>query len=213
MYVGGSGLAGDRLLAFASGGAAVGKPLVSGAERTTMLRCRARFLSDGKHPSVEVTTPNQGTFRVDDPALIKALQRDLKRPQPMWLEQTEEPRMDCRPIALLSLQTVQRLTATSGYPLAADRFRVNILIDLGSAAGFREDEFAGRTMRIGDTVVLQIKERIPRCRVVTVDPSSGSRDPAVMSYLARHHEGRVGIYAAAAVPGILQVGDPIFVDG
>ena len=138
MYVGGSGLAGDRLLAFASGGAAVGKPLVSGAERTTMLRCRARFLSDGKHPSVEVTTPNQGTFRVDDPALIKALQRDLKRPQPMWLEQTEEPRMDCRPIALLSLQTVQRLTATSGYPLAADRFRVNILIDLGSAAGFRE---------------------------------------------------------------------------
>ncbi len=165
VYVGGSGLAGDRLLAFASGGAAVGKPLVSGAERTAMLRCRARFLSDGKHPSVEVTTPNQGTFRVDDPALIKALQRELQRPQPMWLEQTEEPRMDCRPIALLSLQTVQRLTATSGYPLAAGRFRVNILIDLGSAAGFREDEFAGRTMRIGDTVVLQVKERIPRCRL------------------------------------------------
>ncbi len=33
-----------------------------------------------------------------------------------------------------------------------------------------------------------------------------------MSYLARHLEGRVGIFAAAAVPGTLQVGDPIFVD-
>ncbi len=212
-WIGRPGLQGDRMLAFESDAAAVGKPLVSGAERTAMLRCTARHVepfSGTADPSkVEVRTWNDTVYRADDPALIAALQAGLPDAKPMSLRVCEQPAMDCRPVALLSLGTLRQLGEEWGSPVLADRFRANFLLDLTEASGFAEDAFVGRTLQIGEHARLAITERDPRCRVVTLNPATGERDPRLMTHLARRHEGRVGIYAVVVTAGPVAVGDRV----
>jgi uncharacterized protein YcbX len=228
-YAGPFGLHGDRLLAFESAGAALGKPMVTGAERTAMLRCQARFLPSAQsrtdadddeaiaafdsgadsHSDVEVETWSGARYVAGDPALIAALQAGLPNSQAMRLKRSERPMMDCRPIALISLQTLRRLSEEMGFPVDARRFRANILLDLDSGDGFGEDAFVGRTLRVGDQTEITIKERDPRCRIITIDPATGKRTPTLMTHLARQHDGKAGVYGVATTPGPIAAGDLI----
>ena len=204
-----NGIAGDRRLAFESDGAPRGKPKLTGAERAAMLRCHARFTGDAAD-AVEVTTGKGERFCATDPALIAALQSGLETKHRMWLKQSEQPMTDCRPIALLSIQTLDQLGRELGMAVAAERFRANILLDLSATSGFGEDHFVGGTLQIGSTVQLAVKERDPRCRIITLDPVSGAMLPALMTRLARHHDGRAGIYAVTVQPGRIAEGDPVW---
>lgn len=212
-YIGPLGLRGDRMLAFESAGAAVGKPLVTGAERTAMLRCSARLTREPKTvtdpATVEVTWPGGEHYRADNPAVIAALQAGQPDAKPMWLRQCERPAMDCRPVGLLSLGTLRQLSREYGTPVQADRFRANLLLDLLEPGGFGEDAFVGRTVQIGNHARLTVTERDPRCRVVTLDPETGERDPRFMTFLSREHDGKVGVYATVNTPGSVTIGDPV----
>ncbi len=212
LFAGVNGIAGDRLLAFESAGAPKGKPLLRGAERAAQLCCRARLLpqSSSGGIGVEVTMPDGRCFRADDPRLIGALQCGVAPPA-MWLRTSDRPHAECRPISLMSRQTLQQLSGEAGFPVDSDRFRANLLLDLpGLAAGFPEDAFAGCRLRIGNQTTLLIKERTPRCRVITIDPVTGEAAPTLMKLMADRHQGRAGIYAAAVIPGCIRRGDPVF---
>ena len=219
------GIAGDRLLALESAGAPVGKPLLSGAERTAILLCHARLrgeagpehftAGDSLSPFVEILLPAmaaQATYPAVDPALIPALQQYLGANYSLWLKSSTQPMTDCRPLALLSIQTVRQLSGELGFPVDARRFRANVLMDLHEAGsqGFPEDRLVGRRIQLGSAATLTVKERDPRCRIITLDPTTGEAMPALMRHVAREHEGKVGIYAATAIPGPLATGDPIY---
>jgi uncharacterized protein YcbX len=90
------------------------------------------------------------------------------------------------------------------------RFRANIYLELKAAGGFAEDQFVGRTLRIGDRVVLAILERDPRCKIITLDPDTAEPNPEVMKRVARAHDGKAGIYAAVLVEGTVRSGDDVF---
>lgn len=228
LCAGPGGIEGDRLLAFESAGAALGKPLLTGAERNAMLRCRARYA--GFIPAtedeqtaffqqprlgalVEVRTPDGTTRQADNPELIVALQAGLAASMDMFLRQSDRPLTDCRPIGLMSTGTLRQLTEEMGFEVRADRFRANLMLELlpglQGGARFAEDAFVGKQLRFGEHTTLLIKERDPRCRIITIDPETGVANPALMRQLARQHEGRAGIYAATVVPGPISVGDPI----
>ncbi len=215
VYAARRGLRGDRRLAFSSASAPVGKPMLAGEERTVMLRCAARFVvppatDDPVDPkTVEVSLPDGTLWRADDAALIPGLQSGLARQNPMWLTQDNAPFMDCRPIALMSLATLEQLSREMGSTLAPRRFRENILLDLEAAGGFSEDAFVGHTLRIGDHVEIAITERDPRCRVITVDPETGETMPELMKLVARDHQSRAGVYGIATVPGFISAGDAV----
>ncbi len=208
------GLRGDRRLAFTSAGAPVGKPMLSGEERHRMLLCSARFLTppEGDAPpapeTVEITTPAGIAGRADDPELIPALQSGLAKQNHMWLTEDNDPFMECRPVALMSNATLTQLEAELGSPLAARRFRENIFLDLPDLPGFAEDAFVGRTLRIGGAEIT-VKERDPRCRIITVDPATGALLPELMRLVAARHESRAGIYGVATKPGFISEGDPV----
>ena len=97
------------------------------------------------------------------------------------------------------LQTVGRAGAQLG-------------LALGSHHPFVEDRFIGQTLRFGDVhgPQLRILERIPRCRIVSLDPETTVADPTLLRHLAQHHEGRIGIYARVEKPGILRAGDSVW---
>jgi hypothetical protein len=88
-------------------------------------------------------------------------------------------------------------------------FRANIYVDLGSAAGFAEDAFVGRTLRIGSKAVISILERDPRCKMITLDPDTAEPNPKVLRKVARDHDGTAGVYGAVLVEGMVRQDDEI----
>ena len=85
----------------------------------------------------------------------------------------------------------------------------NIFMDLASTPGFAEDEFVGRTLRIGSKVVISVLERDPRCAMITIDPDTAERNTAILGRVTKAHDGKAGVYGAVLVEGVVRVGDAI----
>ncbi len=200
------GLVGDRHFAFTSTAAPQGKPLLSSAERTSMLRYTARLA-----PTPEVHTPSGQRFALPSPSLDRELQAHLAAPgaQLTLLPSPTRPLTDVRPVALVSTATLAGLEQELGYPVDPQRFRSNLIITLTDPAPFAEDNLAGAVLHLGtcNGPRLRLLERIPRCRVVSLDPATLEPNPALLRHLARLHAGRLGIYAAIERPGGFCEGD------
>ncbi len=116
---------------------------------------------------------------------------------------------DCRPVSLFSLQTARRLGEELGIDIDKRRFRANIFVDLPSTAGFAEDGYVGRTLRIGSKTVVSILERDPRCAMISLHPDTAERNPAILGKVTKAHDGKAGVYGAVLVEGVVRVGDDI----
>jgi hypothetical protein len=123
--------------------------------------------------------------------------------------QSQVAMTDCRPMSIFSLQSARQLADETGTEMDKRRFRANVYVDLTSAQGFAENEFVGRSLRIGAKVVVRILERDPRCVVITLDPDTGERTPALLKKVAQAHDGMAGVYGAVMVEGVLHKGDPV----
>jgi uncharacterized protein YcbX len=125
------------------------------------------------------------------------------------LLRSERAMTDCRPVSLFAIQTAHRLGEELGVNLDKRRFRANIFMDLPSTAGFAEDEFVGRMLRIGSKVMVAILERDPRCAMITIDPDTAARNTAILGNVTKAHDGKAGVYGAVLVEGVVRVGDDI----
>lgn len=208
------GIEGDRRFALTSTAAPAGKPLVAGRERTATLRYAARL-----QPAPAVTTPEGLTLSLPSPALLANLQDAVAGPgAQLRLEDStlpsssaRTPFFDVRPVSLISQATLDALIEERGQPVHPLRFRSNLVLALVDTQPFAEDNLIGQILQFGDTngPQLRILERIPRCRIVSLDPETTAADPTLLRHLAQHHEGRLGVYAKVEKPGTLRVGDLI----
>ena len=82
-------------------------------------------------------------------------------------------------------------------------------VDLTSAQGFAENDFVGRSLRISPKAVVTILERDPRCMMITLDPDTGEKTPAILKKVAQAHDGMAGVYGAVIVEGMLHKGDSV----
>ena len=232
-FIGFAGVYGDRLFAFRSSERPKGFPYLTGREQMKMLLYRPRFrhpdkaamppnlieaedIAPGLNPvfadpadlAVEVETPSGKVLSIDDPALARML-NERRKENPLTLLRSERAMTDCRPVSLFSIQTARRLGEELGIDLDKRRFRANILMDLASAAGFAEDEFVGRTLRIGAKTVVSVLERDPRCAMITIDPDTAERNPDILGKVTKAHDGKAGVYGAVLIEGLVRVGDDI----
>jgi uncharacterized protein YcbX len=95
--------------------------------------------------------------------------------------------------------------------LAVERFRPNLLIEAADRAPFSEDLWVGAVLRIGG-LRLRVDKRDSRCLVVTLDPLTTERNPAILRAIARERQGCLGVYGSTVEPGRIAVGDPVVVD-
>jgi uncharacterized protein YcbX len=234
IFAGFAGVYGDRLFAFRSSVSPEGFPHLTARDQRHMLRYRPRFRQPEKAvaPSnlvaaekmppgatpvyappddlmLDVETPTGNVLAIDDPALIDLLRHGLDDNHHITLQRSERALTDCRPLSLLAIQSVRQLTDETGLPVDKRRFRANIYLDLTSAEGFAEDGFVGRSLRIGPKVKAAILERDPRCMLITLDPDTGEKEPAVLKKVAQAHGGTTGLYAAVLVEGMVRKGDPV----
>jgi uncharacterized protein YcbX len=232
-YAGYSGIYGDRIYAIHDAAAPAGFPWLTAREQEHMLLFHPIFRhperaaqppnqaeaeSSGATPlyaastdlMVDVRTPDGKTLTIDDPALLELLRDGLRERHQLRLLSSERSLTDCSPVSLLSIQTTQTLADELSIPIDKRRFRANVYLDL-NASGFAEDQFVGRTLRIGAKVTLSVLKRDSRCKIITLDPETAEANPEVMKQVARAHERKVGIYAAVLVEGTIRPGDEVHV--
>jgi len=232
-FVGFSGVYGDRLYAYEQVGGSEGFPWLTARNQSAMLRCTPRFrnpsraaapsnlaaaqgLGPGITPvygsdddlALDVEGPDGDTYELSDPAL-NALLLEGSGASAIRLTRSVRALTDCRPVSLISVQTVEQLSAEHGADLDHRRFRPNFYADLDGLSGYAEADWIGRRVAIGGKVVLFVLEGDPRCKFITLDPETGESTPSILRPVAQNHNNMAGIYAAVLVEGLVRTGDPI----
>src|SRR5438132_716067 len=231
-FAGFSGIYGDRLFAFRSSASPKGFPYLTAREQNRLLQYRPHFRypdksarpinlteaeSMGANPvwadpselMVDVETPAGKTLAIDDPTLIDMLRTDIDQKHQLALMRSQRAMTDCRPVSIFSLQSARQLGEETSTPIDKRRFRANVYVDLTSAQGFAENGFVGKSLRIGPKVVVTVLERDARCMMITLDPDTGEKTPAILKKVAQAHDGMAGVYGAVMIEGMLHKGDSI----
>lgn len=232
MFIGYPGVYGDRLFAFKTSAGPAGFPYFTGREQRHMIRYRARFRhpekaarpinllaaeSNGAAPlsadreelMIDVETPDGSVFAIDDPALPDKLRAGLDAKHELTLLRSERALVDCGPLSLFSVQTVRKLEVETGVAVDKRCFRANVYLDLASCDAFAEDEFVGRQLRLGSKAIVSIVKRDGRCMMITLDPDTAEKKPAILKNVAQAHDGKAGVYGAIVAEGIVRKGDPV----
>ena len=188
-------------------------------------------------PAVRVSLPDGTSARSDEAALPKLLSAALGRDvsiagagEPGSAPATAEGYepdddaviefdlpsgtfVDCAPVHLVTTATLDRLRSL--YPAGrfeARRFRPNIIVATGpSVAGFAENDWVGRTVAIGDSVLLRVFVPTGRCVMTTLPQFDLPKDAGILRTAAQHNNAAVGVYAEVVRGGKIRCGDPLTV--
>jgi len=232
IFAGYAGVYGDRLFAFVSEGNAKGFPYFTGRDQRQMIRYRPRFRdpaaalvpmnrreaeengawslpATAARLQLEVETPEGELLAIDDLALIESLRARIEHPHEIRLLQSDRAMTDCAPLSIFSLQSVRQLEKESESPVDKRQFRANVYLDLPDLDPFGEDKFVGLSLRLGSDVVATVIKRDGRCMMITLNPETAEKSPAVLKTVAQNHEGKAGLYAAVIAEGIIRKGDPV----
>ena len=232
IFAGYPGVYGDRVFAFTSSLSPKGFPFFTGRDQRQMIRYRARFRnpekaarpinlaeaeSSGANPisanaselMIQVETPDGKTMAIDDPALIDNLRTNIDGKHELKLLRSDKAMTDCRPLSIFALQSAKKLGEETGTNVDKRRFRANVYVDLTNADAFAENQFVGRSLRIGPKVVVSVLERDPRCMMITLDPDTAEKSPAILKAVAQAHAGMAGVYAAVLKEGMIRKGDSV----
>ncbi len=235
-FMGFSGFYGDRCYAVRDSAARKGFPYLNGNVQPAMLRCQPQFRHFEKSlkppnlteasslaPGVTPTNPDANDFdldvinasgkvlSIDDLRLLEMLGENLRGVHNLSIVRSDRALTDCRPISLISRQTIRQIEAELEIPIDKRRFRANVYFNLNSDEGFGEDKLINRRLRIGQKAEIMVLERDPRCKAISLDPETGEHNPQVLKKVAQMREANAGIYCAVLVEGMLTAGDSISV--
>ena len=232
LFAGYAGIYGDRLFAFQSSAAREGLPFLTGRDQRRMILYRPRF----RHPEkaarpinldeagklsplvnpvsasatdlmIDIETPDGKTFAIDDPRLIDHLRANMDEKHELTLHRSDKAITDCCPVSIFAVQTAKKLSDETGMAIDKRRFRANIYLDFGSGNGFAEDDFVGKSLRIGPKVILRVVARDTRCMMITLDPDTAEKSPRILKAVAQAHDGMAGVYGAVLIEGMIRNGD------
>jgi uncharacterized protein YcbX len=188
-------------------------------------------------PPVRIRFGGSSQRASDDPDVDAWLSEHLGQPAALWrdadadgaalaggeaeasgraveVEEAAEPRgaparsYDRSPLLLLTTAALKRAGAL--YPegrFTPARFRPNIVLDTGTARGFIESGWIGRSLALGSELRLELSELCERCVMTTLPQGELQREPRILATLNAHNSGHMGVYARVARPGTLRRGD------
>ena len=203
------GLAGDRRWAFVQPDMPrSGFPWLTIRERPDMAHYVPSF-DEPERPDdsrVTVRTPAGRALEVIDQELADELgagARVIKQGRGVF---------DTMPLSLITTRTLADLGARVGSELVPLRFRPNLLVEPASDDPYPEDAWVGSVLRIGG-LAMRVDQRDPRCVMITIDPETTARTPAILRAVAAEREGCLGVYGSVVAPGRVALGDPVTLEG
>jgi MOSC domain-containing protein len=202
-----TGIAGDRQYAFCKSGDTTVFPWLTARDFSDLVLFTARYAEPAKTwtSPVRVTAPDGAEFDIRSPELLRRIAAGTGSEG--FLLQVARGTFDSGQVSVIGTKTLSDVSAAMGRPLDMARFRQNIVID-----GPRETEWFGRTLRFGDAEDgpgLHVNEPIERCVMVTIDPHTAKRDPAVMRAVAQNFDNKIGAYGVVSRIGTIKVGDRV----
>jgi len=107
-------------------------------------------------------------------------------------------------ISVINLATLADISAVTGVEIDPRRFRANLYLD--GLPAWAELSWPGTCLRIGE-VDLEVDRLIERCRAITVNPDTATRDLRLPALLQSHYGHlNCGVYARVRRPGAVRVG-------
>ena len=131
--------------------------------------------------------------------------------QPLRLaRESTVPHHDDAPLHLVTTAALRRLEELTGLAPDPARFRANLLLDI-DGSGFVEDDWLGRSMRIGSEVVVRLGVGMPRCVMVDMaQPHEGLPDDGrLLKAVAAAHDLDFGLMVSVEQPGTIRLGDSV----
>lgn len=159
---------------------------------------------DGDVPVV--TLPDGRNLRGDDEAVHGALSEYVGRPVTLGREDGVS-HFDEGPIHLVTTSTLRRLAREHGGRVEPRRLRPNLVLATDDA-GFVEEEWTGRRIRLGDELVLAIREPMPRCVMLDLPQRGLPAENGLLQTVAAVNDVNAGVVADVLTPGHVAVGDP-----
>jgi hypothetical protein len=206
------GIEGDRQFAFYRVEDGTRFPWQTARELPDLVRHAARFREPllARTSPVEIEAPDGSLWDLRDPDFL-ARMSDAAGCE-LGLMQLGRGTYDAMPISIVTTTTHATLDRICGAAIDARRFRSNILIE----ADVPETSWLGCRVTFGDradSAELLVAEGIERCAMITIDPDTAVRDPALMRVVVQEFDNRFGAYCAPARPGTIQPGDLVYVAG
>jgi len=126
---------------------------------------------------------------------------------------------DFAPLHLMSTSTLTRIAELSPRgAVELHRYRPNLVIQT-AAAGFTENDWVGRELRVGSDLAVRVLARTPRCAIPTLEHGGLPRDVDALRVPAAHNrispfdglgpQPCAGVYAQVLRPGRIRVGDVV----
>lgn len=110
------------------------------------------------------------------------------------------------PLTAVFSESIADLSRRAGAPLAAARFRANIVLDGGAA--WDEMKCIGGELSLGAEVKLSAAEAVTRCAATRVNPQTAERDMHVPEQLLKFYgHNEMGIKFGVVAGGAIAPGD------
>lgn len=118
---------------------------------------------------------------------------------------------DVGAIHLLTTASIERLREL--YPqgrFEVRRFRPNVVVQTPEGErGFVENGWPGKTLAIGDEVLIRVMSPTIRCVMTTLPQGDLPADPGILRTAAQHNQANLGIYALVVRGGTVRLGDEV----
>lgn len=207
-FIGPLGLVGDRQCAVVD--AATGEPLVAVRE-PALLRYRARCDDPVTGSGVQVDSPSGAVIPWGDMRLADEVRRGLGRQddEAVAIIRTAQGAHAAQPVALLTEETIRRVSEWAGDDVDRRRLRPNLVVDCGDDVAFPEDDWRGLRLRIGSAAEIEVVAATRRSGVLSRDPDTAERDTRAHAAVARERRNHVGACCRVVRAGWVAVGDPV----
>jgi len=206
--VGPTGVAGDRWYALrdAEGRLGSGKRTTRFGRIDGLLEFQARY--DG--PLLEIVLPDGSVVRGDSPGIDAALSQLLGQAVAL-VHEDNGGHVDDAPVHLLSTASLAWLSvALPASRIDERRFRPNLVIDTGGDTPVEQD-WIGRTLRIGEELAVSVTGPTERCGMVALAQDDLPRDPAVLRAITQQADLCFGVYARVTAAGRVRGNDPVVI--
>lgn len=143
-----------------------------------------------------------------DSEAAAALVQEIAGPGWSLRREQDVPHFDAGAVHLVTSTTLATLSAAAREPVAVERLRPNLLIEMEDGGGFPEDGWLGHTLEFG-SARLRVSDRVIRCVMVNhARPALPARRD-VLKLIGSLNDVCAGVYAEVLEPGEVRVGDAV----
>src|SRR2546423_9288894 len=192
------GIVGDRLFAVRDGQGKFG----SGKNTRRFVKIdglfKFRAVYDDSVPVI--TFPDGRSVRGEDPSIDSELTESLNQPVTLAKEQVIS-HFDDSSVHLVTTASLNWLRARlPGSVVDESRFRPNVVIET-EGSGLVEQNWLGKRLRIGQSVMLEITHPTERCLMTNFAQPAIPEDKRVFACIGREADLNFGVYAKVLVGG------------